>query len=287
MAYLGAHMSVAGGVHLAFERIASVGGQAMQIFTRNQRQWVAKPIAPAEAQAFARAWEAWGYPHVASHAGYLINLASSDPALVAKSVEALAQELARCEALAIPWVVLHPGAHGGAGVEAGLSTAAANLDRAMELAAKRDGVARTGVLLENTAGHGSTLGSRFEELGIIMAQSRHGERLGVCLDTCHAHVAGYALNTPQAYSGAMAELDAAVGLARVRMVHLNDAKAPAGSHLDRHAHIGQGTIGEVGFGLLLTDQRLADRPMVLETPKGEDLAEDRQNLAVLHRLMGA
>ncbi|HEY6007166.1 MAG TPA: deoxyribonuclease IV, partial [Geobacteraceae bacterium] len=189
-------------------------------------------------------------------------------------------ELRRCAALAIPWAVLHPGSHLGEGVEAGIERLAANLDRCLEAA---PGVE---VLLETTAGQGTGIGRRFEELRDILAAVRHPGRIGVCLDTSHVFAAGYDLRTPEGYADAMGSLDRTVGLGRVKFFHLNDSLGDLGSRLDRHTHIGEGKIGLAGFRNLVTDPRFADHPMVLETPKGEDLADDRRNLKVLRKLAG-
>ncbi len=282
MPYLGAHMSVAGGLHLAFAHLRTVGGEALQIFTRNQRQWRAAPVTPTEAQVFRAAWQEAGHPPIVSHDSYLINLASPKPEVAAKSVQALADELERCAVLGIPSLIMHPGAHLGAGVEAGIALVARNLDAAIERAAKAEGVS---VLLENTAGQGTTLGGHFAELAGIIAASRHPARLGACFDTCHAFAAGYDLRTPAAYRQTFAEFEGTIGLRRLKFFHLNDAIKGLGSHLDRHTHIGQGEIGLEGFRLLLNDRRFAHHPMVLETPKAADLVEDIENLRVLRGLL--
>ncbi len=274
-------MSVAGGLHFAFDHLRKVHGKALQIFTRNQRQWRAAPIAPAEAKAFHAAWEAAGRPPVASHTSYLINLASPKPEVAAKSVQALADELERCAALGIPYVIMHPGAHLGAGVEAGIALVARHLDAALGAAKTK----KVTVLLENTAGQGTTLGASFAELAGIIAASRHPARLGVCFDTCHAFAAGHDLRTPASYQATFAEFDRLVGLNRLRFFHLNDAIKGLGSHLDRHTHIGQGQLGLDGFRLLLNDPRFSDHPMVLETPKDADLTEDIENLRILRGLI--
>lgn len=282
MPLLGAHESVAGGLHLAFARIASVGGEALQIFTRNQRQWLAPPLTAEEVALFRRHWkEAGGLP-VASHASYLINLGGGRPAQAERSVRAFAAELERCDSLGIPWAVIHPGSHGGAGIEAGLANVVRNLDRVFELAGKGSAVT---VLLETTAGQGTGLGSRFAELAWIIGRTRFPERLGVCFDTCHVFAAGYDLRTDAAYAATMAEFDRTVGLERLRFFHLNDCRKDLGSRVDRHEHIGRGLIGLEGFRLLLNDRRFAAHPMTLETPKGDDLAEDRENLRLLRSLL--
>ena len=283
MPLLGAHQSIAGGLHRAFDRILAVGGESLQIFTANQRQWRVKPPTAEDIRLFAEKWQACGQMPVASHGSYLINLAAADPVAAAKSIAAFADELGRCLQLGLGFVVLHPGSHLGAGVEAGLEAVARNLDQALEQA----GVPATGlkVLLETTAGMGTALGSRFAELGWLLGRSRYAHNLGVCIDTCHIFAAGYDLRDPAAYERTMDELEREVGLARVHLVHLNDSKKGLASRVDRHEHIGRGEIGEEGFRLLLNDPRFALHPMTLETPKGDDLAEDRENLARLRGLL--
>ena len=283
MPLLGAHQSIAGGLHRAFDRILAVGGESLQIFTANQRQWRVKPPGAEDIRLFAEKWQACGQMPVASHGSYLINLAAADPVAAAKSIAAFADELGRCLQLGLGFVVLHPGSHLGAGVEAGLEAVARNLDQALEQA----GVPATGlkVLLETTAGMGTALGSRFAELGWLLGRSRYALNLGVCIDTCHIFAAGYDLRDPAAYERTMDELEREVGLARVHFVHLNDSKKGLASRVDRHDHIGRGEIGDEGFRLLLNDPRFARHPMTLETPKGDDLAEDRENLARLRGLL--
>jgi deoxyribonuclease-4 len=275
-------MSIAGGHALAFERLTQVGGEALQIFLKNQRQWRTPPLLEEDAARFRAAWREQGRPPVAAHDSYLINLASPDPELAARSVAALVDELTRASLLGIPYLIMHPGAHGGDSIEAGLARFTANLDRAL---AETDPGNEVMVLLETTAGQGSGLGSRFEELAAVIRASRFAERLGVCLDTCHIFAAGYDLRTPSAYEETFAKFDRIIGLARLRFFHLNDAKKGLGSRTDRHEHIGRGQIGLEGFRLLLNDPRFAAHPMVLETPKSKDLHEDATNLAVLKGLL--
>ncbi len=279
--YLGAHMSIAGGLHKAVERIMTVNGTALQLFTRNQRQWKVPLLTDEAIHLFAEARETWGNHPVAAHDSYLINMASPKPDAVAKSCEAFAEEMRRCEMLRIPWLVTHPGSHLGTGVQQGIATYAANLDKAIE-ASETTNVT---VLLETTAGQGTNLGSSFEELAVIMETSRHQNRIGVCFDTCHAFAAGYDIRTPETYTGTFDEFHRLIGLENLHFFHLNDSKAALGEKKDRHDHIGQGHIGEQGFALLMNDSRFIKIPKTLETDKGEDLEEDRRNLALLRSLM--
>ena len=278
MPLVGAHMSIAGGLHLAFEQISKIEGQALQIFTRNQRQWRAKPLTAEEIEPFRQARSAWGDYPIASHDSYLINLASPKEETRIKSLAAFTDELNRCGQLDIPYVIMHPGSHLGEGVEAGIATFTANLDRALADADQAD---RVKVLIETTAGQGTGLGSSFAEIASIIEASRFADRLGVCLDTCHIFAAGYDIRSPAAYAATMAEFDRTIGLERLLFFHLNDSIKPLGSRVDRHDHIGAGAIGLAGFRNLITDPRFARHPMVLETPKGPDLQEDIDNLARL------
>jgi deoxyribonuclease-4 len=278
---LGAHESVAGGLHLAFARIESVGGEALQIFTRNQRQWHPSELAAEEIELFKTAHEKSGGMPVASHASYLVNLATSKKELLDKSVENLALELTRCAQLGVPYVILHPGSHGGDGVELGLKRCTAGLDRAIV----HSGVTTVQILVETTAGQGTGLGSSFAELAYILEHTKFPELLGVCVDTCHAFAAGYELRTAAGYKETIDGLNSTVGLDKIRFFHLNDSKKELGSRVDRHEHIGKGAIGLAGFKNLLNDKRFAGLPMTLETPKSDSLAEDRENLQVLRSLL--
>ncbi|SDB44534.1 Endonuclease IV [Desulfonatronum thiosulfatophilum] len=285
MPFLGAHMPTSGGLHLVFDRIAAVGGEALQLFTRNQRQWAGTSITDAEAEAFAAGWKRWGREHIFAHASYLINLASPDETLWRKSASALAREFIRCARLNIPWVVLHPGSHKGAGRNDGCIRAAACLDMAFEEAGDQAG--DVGLLLENTSGTGTALGADPEDLAEMISASEHALRLGICWDTCHGFAAGHDPRHQDSWAEVTSRLDRTVGLSRLQLLHLNDSKTPLGSRRDRHEHIGLGEIGFAGFSTILNDPPLAHLPMVLETPKGSDLAEDIENLNVLRGLLKA
>ncbi len=280
--YLGSHMSIAGGLHMAFEHIRAVDGTALQIFTRNQRQWKIPPLSSYDIDLFAMAWEQWGNYPVAAHDSYLINLASPKVEQAERSCIAFAEELRRIEALGVSFLVTHPGSHLGEGVEAGITRYVANLDRAIEDSGTESGL----ILLETTAGQGTNLGSSFEELARIIELSAYQDRLGVCYDTCHTFAGGYDLRTPEAYAKTFDAFDRLIGIDRLKFFHLNDTKNEFGSHKDRHEHIGQGVIGIEGFRNIMQDPRFADIPMVLETPKDKDLDDDRRNLKVLRELAG-
>lgn len=280
---LGAHMSIAGGLHLAFTRIRKVKGEALQIFLSNQRQWKTPPLTAEIIENFRLQWQKNRSIVVAAHDSYLINLAAPDQITVEKSVTAFADELVRAAALEIPFLITHPGSHRGQGVEAGLESFVHNLDSAITLSK----TSTVSVLIETTAGQGTNLGSKFEEIGLILRESRYRDRLGVCFDTSHAFAAGYDFRTPETYAETFSLFDQIIGLQRLKFFHLNDSKRLLGSRVDRHEHIGKGEIGLNGFRLLLNDPRFQNHPMVLETPKGKDLKEDRRNLKVLRSLITA
>jgi deoxyribonuclease IV len=278
---LGAHMSIAGGLHLAIERIQSLDATALQLFTKNQRQWKSKPLTAVDIALFRDRWAAWGNHPIGAHDTYLINLAAPDETIREKSIVAFAEELQRNEALFIPFLITHPGSSLENGQEKGLETFTASLDRAIELS----GTVETLVLLENTAGQGTNLGSDFEQLAWIIGRSRHPDRLAVCFDTCHAFGAGYDLRSEEGYAATFERFDKVIGISRLRFFHLNDTKNGLGSRKDRHEHIGKGQLGLEPFRMLLNDARFLTVPKVLETPKDKDLAEDRENLRVLRSLI--
>ncbi|TLM62825.1 MAG: deoxyribonuclease IV [Deltaproteobacteria bacterium] len=273
-------MSVAGGLEQAFARALAVGATAVQIFTKNANRWSAPPVTAAEARAFRDAWQASGIGPVMVHDAYLINLAAPDPDNWARSKAAMREELQRCSALGIPFLIAHPGAHVGSGAATGIARIRAAL---AEIFADSDPAVR--LLLENTAGQGSYLGGTFEELAQMM--EGFGERVGVCFDTCHAHAAGFDLASAEGYEQTMAAFAREIGFGQLFAFHLNDSLKGCGSRVDRHAHIGAGAIGTDGFARLVRDPRFVHLPMVLETPKGDDGEEmDRVNLALLRRLAG-
>jgi len=275
-------MSISGGVSKAFARGASVSCEAMQIFSKNERQWNAKPILPEEVAAFKAEQARTGIGPVIVHDSYLINLAAPADELWEKSIAAFSHELERCDLLGIPYIVTHPGAHTGSGEETGLAREAVALNRIFEAGIGGS----TMVLLETTAGQGSALGNRFEHLARLFELVPHHERMAVCVDTCHIFAAGYDIRDAASYQATFAEFDRIVGLNRIKCFHLNDSQKDLGSRVDRHSHIGQGCIGLEGFRLLVNDPRFADLPMIIETPKGDDMAEDVQNLSLLRSLVG-
>lgn len=279
--YLGAHLSVAGGVDKAFGRAEAINCTAFQIFTKSNRQWKARDLEPDVIAAYHQRQEETGIEPVICHASYLLNIGSSDEALWNKSVNALIIELDRCERLKIPYLVLHPGAHMGQGVEAGI----ARVVKALDHVHKQLPDHAVQVALEITAGQGTTLGSTFDEIAQIIAGCRHSDRLAVCFDTCHALAAGYEFRTPDSYKAMWSEFDRIIGLNKLTVFHVNDSEQDLGSHIDRHAHIGQGQIGLEPFGYFLNDARFKEVPFLLETPKDDDPEDDIRNLEQLRGLI--
>jgi len=279
---LGVHVSVAGGVATAFERAAALGCDAIQIFVKNANQWRARPLERREAAAFRAAHSAGRVGAVMAHASYLINLAATDPQVLALSREALADELERCGRLGVAGLVLHPGAHLGSGEEAGLDRAAAALDRTL---AALPGL-RTRVLLENTAGQGTCLGYRLEHLAALRQRlpAARRRRVGFCIDTCHAFAAGYPIADRAGWRDFVAEVSGRLGLPALGCIHVNDSLRPCGSRRDRHAHIGEGLLGLETFGRLLAEPALAAVPMIVETDPGKDMAGHARDLEALRGL---
>jgi len=280
---LGAHMSIAGGISKSLDRGHSIGCQSIQIFTRNQRQWKSKPLDPGEIERFKSKQASTGIGPVVAHDSYLINLGSPDDAMWEKSLAAYILELHHCQTLAIPYLVMHPGSHLGSGEEVGLQRVAAGLDRAHDATPDFQVVS----LLETTAGQGTNLGYRFEQLAAIRDMVREPDRVAICIDTCHVFAAGYDLRTRESYAETMGEFDRILGLDSLRCLHLNDCKKELGSRVDRHEHIGKGMLGIEPFRFLMNDHRLSGLPGLLETPKGPEMLEDVENLRVLRSLMSA
>ena len=279
-------MSAAGGIYRAFGRARSIGCETAQVFVKPNRSWKVKRLSAEDVsrfQAASRPAQTSGQDirPVVAHASYLLNLGSPDRALWERSRDMLIVELERCEALGIPWLVLHPGSHRGTGEDAGVDRISNGLSEVHN--ATRGFCPR--ILIETTAGHTNSVGHRFEQIARLIDSSHQGERLGVCFDTCHVFAAGYDLRTPSGYEATIAALDATVGLEQVKVIHLNDSRGELGCHKDRHEHIGKGQIGLAGFWNVLHDERLATLPGILETPKSADLHEDVDNLATMRRLM--
>ncbi len=275
-------MSIAGGVSKALGQAQSVGSNAVQVFTKNNRQWAGPAIDRADVSSWNSDMPQMGIGYAVSHASYLINLASPKDDLWEKSWAAQQDEIERAHAYGIPHVVLHPGAHVGGGAEFGVTRVAAALN-AIHAATPDCGDVTT--CLEIMAGQGTTMGRSLQELRAIMELVDDRSRVGVCLDTCHIYAGGYDLRTADAYEQFMDQVELEIGLNQICVWHLNDSKGKLGSHLDRHTHIGDGEIGRDGFGYILNDPRWEDTPMLLETPKEDALDEDRMNLARLVALV--
>ena len=284
---LGAHQSIAGGYHQAIRLAHEDHCDAVQVFTKNSSQWREPEVAPEAATLFREARA--GYPTaMLSHDSYLINLCSPEPELGARSEDSLRREVERCAVLGISLVVLHPGAHTGSGVEAAIQAASRRIAAVLDATAGAD----VSLLLENTAGQGTCIGSRFEQIGALLhaveaLSAEAPARLGVCLDTCHAFAAGYDLSSPAGFDATWAELDRHIGLARIRAFHLNDSVKPLGSHVDRHTRIGEGCLGWYPFWRLMNCPGLERIPAVLETPPRNKMRAFRPQLKRLRALVGA
>ena len=273
-------MSIRGGVSMAIERARSIDCTAMQIFVKNNMQWFAPPLRREEIRGFLDHVQRSDLLSIFAHANYLINLAATNPQFHANSIRALAEELIRADELELPFLVLHPGAHLGAGEEAGLEKVIESVDCVFAALPK----IKTRVALETTAGQGSCLGNRFEQLAYVIGGVREHERLCVCLDTAHVFAAGYDIRSDALMRRTLREFDRVIGPDRLVAIHLNDSKTGCGSRVDRHEHIGKGRIGLDAFRFIMRNQRLAKIPKVLETPKEKDLREDVVNLKTLRRL---
>jgi deoxyribonuclease-4 len=278
---LGAHMSIAGGVGNAFLHGRNVECDAIQIFTKSSRQWTAKPYSKEEIEQFHANRKETGIAKVIAHDSYLLNLGSPDAALRVRSIQAFIDELERCEILGVSNLIAHPGAHVGAGEVEGIKTIARSLDEVHKACPGY----RVRVTLEITAGQGSNLGYRFEHIADIIDATHESDRLRVCFDTEHAFAAGYDLRTDEGYERTFGEFDETIGIERLAAFHLNDSKKEFNSRVDRHEHIGKGFIGVDAFRRLMNDKRFWGLPMCLETPKGPDLKEDRENLTLLRSLI--
>jgi deoxyribonuclease-4 len=277
----GAHMSIAGGLEKALERGKKINCRTIQIFTKSSNQWKAKEITDEDLRRFQSFYAQFHISPVVAHDSYLINLASPDPVLHRKSIESFFNEMERCEKLKIPYLVFHPGAHVGSGEKAGLKKIAQSIN----ILLKRGKGFKVSLLLETTAGQGTSLGYKFEHLAKIIKMVRQKKSIGVCVDTCHIFVAGYDITTKKGYKKTFETFNKLVGLDKLKVFHINDSKKELGSRVDRHEHIGKGFLGLKPFKFLVNDRRFANIPKILETPKGPDLKEDVKNFKVLKRLI--
>lgn len=279
---LGCHMSIAGGYYKAVEAARRADCDVVQLFTKNNNQWRAKPIGAEDVSLFAAALQERRIAQPLSHASYLINLASHNPELWEKSVDGMVAELQRASRLGIPYVVVHPGAHTGQSEQAGIDA----VIRAIDEVHRRDAGASAEILLEATAGQGTCLGCRFEQLAAMINGAGQPDRVNVCIDTCHLFAAGYPLAERNEYLNTMRELEKVIGLDRIKAFHLNDSKKELGSRVDRHEHIGLGKLGLAAFEHLLNDSRFRHIPMYLETPKGENDAGEDWDVINIRTLRG-
>ncbi len=266
---IGAHMPTAGGLQTSLIGGKAIGCTAVQLFTSSPKQWASPALKPEVVEAFLAAKEQTGIETTVAHDSYLINLAAPSEEVLEKSRKAFRGELDRAEQIGLSWVVTHMGAHLGQGVESAISRLIQSLT---QILAETDSLGyRVGIALETTAGQGTGLGANFEELASVLNGVGPHPRLGVCLDTCHIFVAGYDFRTPETYAETWAKFDAVIGLPRLKIVHVNDAKKPLGSRVDRHEHLGEGEIGEEAFRLLINDPRLFEVPFIVETPDSDEM----------------
>lgn len=274
---LGAHMLIGKGLSQAIIDGSSIGCNTIQIFSKSARQWNAKPLDPKEVDLFKKTRAKCNMGPIVVHASYLINIASPNEATHNRSVAALKEELERCEELGVDYLVFHPGSTLKTSTEEALTRIASGLDRIFDKCKTK-----TKILIESTAGQGSHIGFDLEHLATILKLAQHQDKLGICLDTCHTDAAGYDFSTSNSYSEFWKEFDRIIGINKLKAIHLNDSATPRNSRKDRHANIGEGTMGLEAFKLIMNDPRLIDIPKILETPK-ETLEEDRVNL---ERLIG-
>ena len=281
MPLLGAHMSIEGGVFNAPLRGKKIGCDVIQIFTKNNNRWESKKITDKEITAFKENQNRAGIKAVASHDAYLINLASPNKDVYKKSLIAFYDEMQRAEALGLPYLVFHPGAHLGEGEDMGVKQIADSINLLLSKKPKINLI----LLLETTAGQGTNIGWRFEQLAKIINLIEQKEKMGVCIDTCHIFAAGYDITTEEGYTKTFEEFDKIIGLKKLKLFHLNDSKKGLASRVDRHEHIGKGMLGLKAFRMLMNDKRFKDIPMILETPKGKEMEEDKINLSTLRSLI--
>lgn len=264
--YLGAHMPIKGGIGNALRRGKEIGCTAVQVFTSSPRQWYAPEVSAEQVADFKKAQAETGIDHVVSHDTYLINLCAPTPEIREKSIASLKKELGRCGAYGIPFVVSHIGSLKDQNEGEALLAAAEGMKEVLA-----DTPESVMLLMETTAGQGSSLNARFEQMAMLLELTGGHKRIGVCLDTCHVFAAGYDIRTPEAFAATFAEFDRVVGMDRLKAIHVNDSQKGLGSRVDRHAHIGEGEIGIEAFRCLVNDPRLAEIPMTLETPDADEM----------------
>jgi len=284
MQLLGAHTSISGGVSKSVDIAAKLGFTAMQIFTKNNNRWVSKPLSDEEIKSFKLKLKKSELKFVAAHDSYLINLCAADPEILKKSREAFLDEMYRCSLLGIPYLNFHPGSHGGKGEKNGIKLIAESLNLILAAAANA-GIKGVSCMIETTAGQGTAIGYRFEQIREIIDLTEYKDNLSVCIDTAHIWAAGYNIKDEDFYNQVIKEFDEIIGLNRLKCFHVNDSKKPYGSRVDRHDHIGKGFIGLEGFSNLMNDKKLIKIPKILETPKGKECPEDIVNMNILLSLI--
>ncbi len=276
---IGAHMSIVDGIHHALERGESIGCSTIQLFTKNNRQWKARPLTKNDIELYQQAAKQSSIKWVVAHATYLINIGSPDKTIEKKSINAVIMELKRCQALGIPYLVLHPGSHVKTNQDSCIQQISDNLNKIFASAP-----GKTMLLLETMAGQGSSVCYSFEHIALIIKQSKYKRRLGVCLDTCHIFAAGYDFRTKKTYEATWKEFDSTIGFNKLKVIHINDSKKDLGSQVDRHEEIGKGKIGKQAFRLLFNDKRFFNIPKILETPKNS-LDDDLRNMETIYALL--
>ncbi|HSW75914.1 MAG TPA: deoxyribonuclease IV [Candidatus Saccharimonadales bacterium] len=275
---IGAHVSIAGGFHKAILAGEEIGATCIQIFTKSNRQWKAKPITKQEIESFQAQQKNSSIQVVVAHAAYIINLGSTSHETVEKSVHALVEELKRCDALKIPYLVVHPGTmHFKDDEQKSLIFIADQINKVLDQAKPT----YVTLLIETMAGQGSILGYTFKQLATIIHHIKHKKHIAVCLDTCHVFASGYTFNTPASYKKMLHDFDEAIGLNMIKAIHMNDSKKDSGTKIDRHEHIGKGKIGANAFTYILKDKKFAHVPKILETPQNDPVADNKKNMATL------
>lgn len=278
--YLGAHMSISGGLHRAIQLGDSINCGAIQLFTKNNNRWMSKELTEEEISLFKETWSGSGVKKIVAHTGYLINLANPTDNLQ-KSMDSMDLEIRRAEQLGIPYLVLHPGSHLGQGEKEGIR----RISDSLNMLVGRYPDYKVKILLETAAGQGTNIGYKFEHIAEILEQVDDLSHYGVCFDTCHSFSAGYDLRSEEVYNQTFESFDKLIGLKYLEVIHLNDSKTGLGSRRDRHEMIGEGELGIEPFRLLMNDQQFKDIPMILETPKEDGLESDQKNLNILYSLI--
>lgn len=279
---LGVHVSTEGKIYEAFKRASTLGCNTMQIFSRNPKRWRDNILAPEDVKKFNKIGERYNISPVFIHIPYLINLASPNPRLYKESIKAYIEDIKEADALEADYIVTHMGSHKETSEDTGLE----RLTNALNIILEKTSDTRVGILLENTAGSGSWLGYKFSHQKIVLDGLKHKKRVGFCLDTAHAYLAGYDIRTKDGLEAMLNEIDSLVGIQLIKLIHLNDTKDKLGSRHDRHYHIGKGNIGLEGMRRIINHPKLRDLAFILETPKKTE-NDDKMNLATVRKLRQA